>query len=120
MPVELLEGLEFTWTRTAEMLGFSRWAVHRRVLAEYGLENMRSFDYLPDERLDRIIHDYINNHGSACGCNMKSLGLRIQRRRVRERLAKLDGVLPYSAGRSTRCLGQTHFGILNRRTSLID
>ena len=119
MPVELLEGLEFTWTRTAEMLGFSRWAVHRRV-AEYGLENMRSFDYLPDERLDRIIHDYINNHGSACGCNMKSLGLRIQRRRVRERLAKLDGVLPYSAGRSTRCLGQTHFGILNRRTSLID
>ena len=71
------------------MLGVSGWTFHRRV-AEYGLENMRGLDDLPsDERLDRIIQDYINNHGSASGCNMKSIGLRIQRRRVRERLTKL-------------------------------
>ena len=97
IPVEMLEelrGLGFTWTRIAEMLGVSRWTVHRRV-AEYGLQYTRGFDDLPDERLDRIIQDYINNHGSASGYNiiasyLKSIGLRIQRRRVRERLAKLD------------------------------
>ena len=97
IPVEMLEelrGLGFTWTRIAEMLGVSRWTVHRRV-AEYGLQDMRGFDDLPDERLDRIIQDYINNHGSASGCNiiagyLKSIGLRIQRWRVRERLANLD------------------------------
>ena len=92
--LEELRGLGFTWTRITEMLAVSRWTVHRRV-AEYGLENMRGFDDLPDERLDRIIQDYINNHGSASGCNIiagyrKSIGLRIQRRRVRERLVKLE------------------------------
>ena len=63
------------------MLAVSRWTVHRRV-AGYGLQDMRGFDVLPDERLDRIIQDYINNHGSASGCNiiagyLKSVGLRI-------------------------------------------
>ena len=71
------------------MLGISRWTVHRRV-AEYVLQDMRGFDDLPDERLDRIVQDYINNHESASGCNiiagyLKSIGLRIQRRRVREK-----------------------------------
>ena len=56
---------------------------------------MRGFDDLPDERLDRIIQDYVNNYGSASGSSiiagyLKSVGLRIQRRRVRETLAKLD------------------------------
>ena len=76
------------------MLAASRWTVHRRV-AEYGLQNMTGYDDLPDERLDQIIQDYINSHGSASGCNiitcyLKSAGLQIQRRRVRETLAKLD------------------------------
>ena len=65
------------------MLGVARWTVHRRV-AEYGLQDMRGFDDLPDERLHRIIQYYTNNHGSASGCNviaanLKSIGLRIQR-----------------------------------------
>ena len=34
------------------MLGVSRWTFHRRV-AEYGLQDMRGFDGLPDQRLDR-------------------------------------------------------------------
>ena len=76
------------------MLAVSRWTVHRRE-AEYGLQDMRGFDDLPGERLERIIRDYINNHGSASGCNtisgyLKSVGLRIQRRRVKETLAKID------------------------------
>ena len=67
IPVRMLEnlrGLGFTWTRIAELLGVSRWTVHRWV-AEYGLENTRGFDELPDERLHRFIQYYINNHWSA-------------------------------------------------------
>ena len=76
------------------MLGVSRWTIHRRV-AEYGLEDIRGFDHLSDEELDEIIKGYICNHGRATGYNLiagflNSIGLRIQRRRVRERLAKLD------------------------------
>ena len=71
------------------MFGVSTWTVHRQV-AEYGVENMRGVYDLLDERLDRIIQDYINNHGSAFGCKMESIGLQIQRQRVRERLAKLE------------------------------
>lgn len=97
IPAEMLEelrGIGFTWTKIAQMLGVSRWTVHRRVV-EYGLDNMRGFDGLTDEALDEIIRTYINSHGGATGYNLisgyiKSLGLRIQRRRIRERLAKLD------------------------------
>ena len=55
------EDWEFTSTRIAEMLAVSRWTGHRRV-AEYGLQDMRGFDDLPDERLDQIIQDYVNSH----------------------------------------------------------
>lgn len=76
------------------MLGVSRWTVHRRVV-EYGLDKMRGFTSLSDGELDEVIKGYIANHGKCTGYNLiagylKSLGLRIQRRRVRERLAKLD------------------------------
>ena len=47
-----LRELGFTWTRIVDMLGVSRWTFHRRV-AEYGLQDMRGFDGLPDQRLDR-------------------------------------------------------------------
>ena len=72
IPVEMLQelrGLGFTWTRIAEMLGVSRWTIHRRI-AEYGLEDMRGFDDLSDEKLDEIIERYISNHGSATGSNL--------------------------------------------------
>jgi len=56
---------------------------------------MRGFDNLPDEELDQIIQGYISNHGSATGWNFiagffKSIGLRVQRRGIREMLTKLD------------------------------
>ena len=97
IPQEMLEelrGIGFTWTRIAQMFGVSRWTIHRRV-AEYGLQNMKGFNQLSDEELDEIIQDYISNQGKATGYNLisghfKSIGLRIQRRRIRERLATLD------------------------------
>ena len=50
---------------------------------------------MSDAELDEIIIKYNSNHGQATGYNLicghfKSIGLRIQRRRIRERLAKLD------------------------------
>lgn len=92
IPVEVLRGLGFTWARIAEMIGVSRWTIHR-IVAEYGLEVMRGFDNLFDE-LNEIIQGYISNHGSTTGYNFiagffKLIGLRVQRRRIRETLAKL-------------------------------
>ena len=46
---ELLE-LGFSWIKFGEMLGVSRWTIHRRI-EEYGLQNMAGFYHLPDEKL---------------------------------------------------------------------
>ena len=97
IPMEMLEelrGIGFTWTNISQMLGVSRWTIHRRVV-EYGLDDMKGFSQLSDAELDEIIIKYNSNHGQATGYNLicghfKSIGLRIQRRRIRERLAKLD------------------------------
>ena len=64
-------------------------------MEQHGLGDMRGFDYLPDEELDEIITTYIANHGTATGQNyvgghLRSLGLRIQRRRIRESIARVD------------------------------
>ena len=47
----MLEELrEFSWIKIGEMLGVSRWAIHRRK-EEYGLQNMAGLHHLPDEEL---------------------------------------------------------------------
>lgn len=73
--------LGFSWTKIAELPGVSWWTVARRV-EEYGLGDIRGFDYLPDEELNKIISSYITNHGTATGQNyvgghLRSLGLKI-------------------------------------------
>ena len=62
---------------------------------EYGVDDVKGFDHLPDEELDKIISSYISNHGTATGQNcvgghLSSLGLRIQRRQIREINARVD------------------------------
>ena len=50
IPGEMLEELRelgFSWIKIGEILGVSRWTIHRRV-EEYGLQNMTGFHYLPD------------------------------------------------------------------------
>ena len=93
---ELLEdllGLGFTYTRIAHMLGVSRWTISRRI-KDYGLEDLRSFSKLSDDELDDIVQ-HIREHGATSGQvymtgYLRSLGLRVQRRRERECLARLD------------------------------
>ena len=50
IPGEMLEELRelgFSWIKIGEILGVSRWTIHRRV-EKYGLQNMTGFHYLPD------------------------------------------------------------------------
>lgn len=92
---ELLEdllGLGFSHTKIAEMLGVSRWTISRRIKA-CGLDDFTSFSKLSDDVLDQIVGDYLIQHGATSGQvyiagYLRSLGLRVQRRRVRKCIAR--------------------------------
>ena len=84
----------FTWTKIAQMFGVSRWTLYRRV-REFNLQDMTSFSSMADSQLDEIIREYLRQHGSTTGQTyiagyIRSLGLRIQRRRIRESMARVD------------------------------
>lgn len=56
---------------------------------------MRGFHHLPDEELDEIVRGFISDHGRTTGQGyvggyIKALGLRIQRKRLRESMARVD------------------------------
>ena len=97
IPAEMLEELRelgFSWIKIGEMLGVSRWMVYRRV-EQYGFQNMARFHNLPDEELDEIVRGFISDHGRTTGQSyvggyIKALGLRIQRKRLRESMARVD------------------------------
>ncbi|CAB4021454.1 hypothetical protein AWC38_SpisGene3841 [Paramuricea clavata] len=93
IPAETLEdlrGIGFSWQKIAQFFGVSRWTVYRRVQA-YGLQNMQQFN----AEIDDIVAEYLGRHGFTTGRTylagyLRSLGLRIQRRRVRESLTRVD------------------------------
>ena len=92
--LEDLRGMGFTWTKIAQMFGVSRWTLYRRV-REFNLQDMTSFSSMADSQLDEIIREYLREHGSTTGQTyiagyIRSLGLRIQRRRIRESMARVD------------------------------
>ena len=63
---ELLE-LGFSWIKIGEMLGVSRWTIHRRI-EEYGLPNMAGFHHMPDEEQHQhpIVEQYSVDPFSPC------------------------------------------------------
>ena len=76
------------------MLLVSRWTIWRRV-REFGIEQETGYNNVPDEELDRIVQQFIEQHGSLVGCSvisghLRSLGFRIQRHRVRKSIARVD------------------------------
>ena len=92
--LEELRELGFSWTKIGQMIGVSRWTIQRRVV-EYGLDNMTGFHYLSNEKLDGVVSEFISSHGNTLGQNyvaghLKSIGLRIQRQRIRERIGRVD------------------------------
>ena len=62
---------------------------------KYGLQNMTGFYHLPYEELGEIVRSFISDHGRTTGQGyvggyIKALGFRIQRKRIRESMARVD------------------------------
>lgn len=97
IPQEMLEdlrGFGFSWQKIADIFGVSRWTIYRRV-QEYGLKSMSDFSLMSDGELDNIISEYMNQHGQTTGQSyitgyLRSKGLRVQRSRVHQSMARLD------------------------------
>ena len=97
IPQEMLEdlrGFGFSWQTIADILGVSRWTIYRRV-QEYGLKSMTDFSLMSDGELDNIISEYMDQHGKITGQSyitgyLRSKGLRVQRSRVRQSMARVD------------------------------
>ena len=84
----------FTWTKIAQMLLVSRWTLRRRVV-EYGLEEITGFSMIWDEELDNLVERFMRDHGTLVGYSLvsghlRSLGLRVQRDRIRESIGRVD------------------------------
>jgi len=89
-----LRSYGFTWTQIADMLLVSRWTIRRRVV-EYGLQETTGFSALSDEQIDSYVKQFIEEHGNLVRCSivqgfLKSLGFRLQRRRVRASISRVD------------------------------
>lgn len=89
-----LRSFGFTWKNISQMLLVSRWTIRRRVI-EYGIQEITGYSNISDEELDIIVREFSGQHGSLVGCSivnghLRSLGLRLQRQRVRESLARVD------------------------------
>ena len=76
------------------MLNVSRSTINRRV-ADHGLQDASKFSETTDAELDHLTQDYISRHGPTTGQSyligpLRSLGLRVQRDRVRSSLTRVD------------------------------
>ena len=91
-----LRSLGFKWKHIADMLLVSRWTIRRRVI-EFGLEEITGFTEMANEQLDGLVRQFIQEHGSVVGCSiingyLRSLGIRIQRHRLRSSIARVDPI----------------------------
>ena len=92
--LEELLGLGFSKQKIAKIFGVSRWTVYRRI-QQFNLEHLSEFSNLSDVELDQIISDYTSRHGRTTGQvlimgYLHSLGLRVQRTRVCNSMARID------------------------------
>ena len=89
-----LRSLGFKWKQISDMLPVSRWTIRRRVV-EFGIQETTGFTDITDAELDGLVQQFMLEHGSLIGCSMisgrlRSLRLRVQRQRVRERIVRVD------------------------------
>ena len=89
-----LKQLGFTWKNIATMLLVSRWTIYRRI-NQLGLHEVTGYSNLTDEELDNIIIRFKQEHGISVGRSLvmghlRSLGLRVQKRRITKALLRID------------------------------
>ena len=92
--LENLLGLGFSKQKIAKICGVSRWTVYRRI-QQFNLQHLSEFSNLSDAELDQIIRDYTSRHGRTTGQvlimgYLHSLGIHVQRARVRNSIARID------------------------------
>lgn len=88
----------FKWKHIADMLLVSRWTIRRRVI-EFGIEEITGFSDVTDDEIDGLVQQFMHEHGSVVGCSiihvngyLRSLGIQIQRHRLRSSIARIDPV----------------------------
>ena len=89
-----LKSLGYTWQEVSSLLLVSRTTLWRRV-EELGLRDRIGFSTVTDEELDQIVQSFISVHGCHVGFSMvyghiSSLGMKVQRDRVRACLRRVD------------------------------
>ena len=89
-----LKQLGFTWKNIATMLLVSRWTIYRRI-NQLGLHEVTGYSNLTDEELDNIIIRFKQEHGISVGRSLvighlRSLRLRVQKRRITKALLRID------------------------------
>eukprot|EP00794_Sanderia_malayensis_P011660 gene11660-12864_t len=89
-----LRSAGFNWTDISKMLMVSRWTLRRRVL-ECGIQDVTGYSSISDEELDLAVISFMNGHSTLVGFSLvaghlKSLGLRVQRNRIRQSIARVD------------------------------
>ena len=86
--------LGFRWKDISAMLLVSRWTISRRV-KEFGIEGVTGYSNISDDELDQIIRNFKQSHGITVGRSLvlghlKSLGIRVQHKRVIKSLVRVD------------------------------
>ena len=89
-----LRNLNYQWKEIASMFLVSRWTISRRV-KELGIGDLLGYSNITDEELDRIVRDFKLSHGISVGRSLvtghlRSLGIRVQQKRVAESLSRVD------------------------------
>ncbi len=98
--------LNFTQTEIAKLYGCSARTIRRRIL-HFELESTLNFDDMSDSDLDDVVGNFVKSFPSAgqktLAGHLRAQGFRIQRRRIRESLLRVD---PY--GVEQRCRRVLH------------
>ena len=93
--IEYLRGLQFTWTRIAQILGISRSTLYRR-LQEEGVEHMCTYSDISNSELDWIMTTIKLNHPNdgerLIRGHLHRLGIVIPRARMRASIHCVDPI----------------------------
>lgn len=86
----------FKWKYMADMLLVLRWTIKRRVV-EFSLEEITGVTDMANERLDGLVGQFMQEHGTVVQCSiingyLRSLRIWIQRHWLRSSIARVDPI----------------------------
>ena len=91
--IESLREIGFSWTKIAELVGVSRVTMYRR-RRELEIGEQHNYSEITDIQLDAVIQSIVQNSPNSGQVMMRGAllgrGLRIQRRRIRESMLRVD------------------------------